>query len=199
MHRSKVKRSLIAILLVVVALFFIAGTYARYSTTANANAVADVASWAVTISHDDTELSNIATNITFVVDDNDYVVSGKIAPATRATAEIELDLTGTEVAVDFATLIDTDALAEVLGANDEISFTTTFNGVTYSSEDVVVIPLENGEAFDSTNGVKTLTLAIEWENNDENNAADTALGKETLANRTIVVPVTLTAQQHISD
>ena len=198
MHKNKVKRSIIALILLVVALFFIAGTYARYSTTGSANAKANVANWNVSIKRDNTDLTQTTQDIVFTVEPNEYVVSNKIAPATRATAQIEVDLTGTEVAVDLKTVFDSTQLSNVISSNSKISFTTTVDGTSYTSNSPIYIPLVNDSAFTESNGKKTLTIAIEWENDDENNALDTAVGTATQAERTISIPVTLTAQQHIN-
>ena len=198
MHKNKVKRSIIALILLVVALFFIAGTYARYSTTGSANAKANVANWNVSIKRDNTDLTQTTQDIVFTVEPNEYVVSNKIAPATRATAQIEVDLTGTEVAVDLKTVFDSTQLSNVISSNSKISFTTTVDGTSYTSNSPIYIPLLNDSAFTESNGKKTLTIAIEWENDDENNALDTAVGTATQAERTISIPVTLTAQQHIN-
>ena len=195
MRKTKVKRSIIAIVLVIVAIFFIAGTYARYTTVGRANAVAQVAQWAVEIKSGNTALNETTQNIDFAIESNQYVVSTKFAPAKRAVANIDLVLEGTEVAVDFGVNFDVSNLPENIRNNNNIAVSMIYNNVEYASGETITFALPNGEAFDDTNGTKTVSIVIEWTNDDTNNDADTTIGEnDTVFN----IPVTLTAQQHIS-
>ena len=195
MRKNKVLKLFIALLLLAVAVFFIAGTYSRYSTTGNGNAKVDVAKWAVTIKNGDKDLVSSTQNINFVVADNDYVVSNKIAPATKATADIDVDFTGTEVATDIIATLGTTsnvpdgAVLTITVDGNDYDYTVAGNKATFA--------LPSGAAFDSTNGVKRVTLTLTWENSDTaaRIASDTAAGE---AAKTVEVPITITAQQHIT-
>lgn len=199
MRKNKVKRGIIAIALVIVALYFIIGTYARYSTVGTGSAVADVAKWNVSIKNGETELTSTTQDINFTVGSSDYVVSNKIAPSISAYADIDVYLEGTEVAVDLGVAIDTTQLSSVIGANTQFNVSATLDGVSYTSTDSMLVPLPNGSAFNSTNGTKHLRVIITWENSNSNNAADTALGTANAENRHVSIPVTITAQQHIAN
>ena len=197
MRKSKVKQTITTLLILAIAMFLIAGTYARYSTSANANAVATAAAWNIAITSGDTNLIQSETQeITFEVEDNDDVVANKVAPGVTAVATVELNLTGTEVAVDFDALIDEDALTSSnIGASyDKFSLTTTMDGTTLNSGVPQLINLVNDSAFTAENGIKTITLSLTWDNDDLNNADDTAMG---LNVDTFTIPVTFTAKQHI--
>ena len=119
------------------------------------------------------------------------VVPGKIAPAVTAVAKIELDLTGTEVAVDFKAEVG-DLTPTNLPSSDKISLTSAVDGGTPGA--FQTIPLVNESAFTAANGKKVVTLTLTWANDDQNNADDTETG---IAGGTITVPVTMTVQQHI--
>lgn len=173
----------------------IAGTYARYSNEGKVNGKIQGAKWAVTIKSGDTELNSTTQDITFEVQDNANVVPGKIAPGVTAVAEVELDLTGTEVAVDFDAVIDQNALNSFGASSDKLSLTVKVDGTTYTSGTSQTINLVNNSAFTETNGKKKVTLTLTWENDEYNNANDTTTG---IAAPTLTIPVTLTAQQHIS-
>lgn len=173
----------------------IAGTYARYSNEGKVNGKIQGAKWAVTIKSGDTELNSTTQDITFEVQDNANVVPGKIAPGVTAVAEVELDLTGTEVAVDFDAVIDQNALNSFGASSDKLSLTVKVDGTTYTSGTSQTINLVNNSAFTETNGKKKVTLTLTWENDEDNNANDTTTG---IAAPTLTIPVTLTAQQHIS-
>lgn len=194
MRKSKVRDVVVAIIIFVIALFFIAGTYARYSSTANVNGKVDVAKWQVKIDSTDISTATTTKDINFVVQSNTNVVPGKIAPAVTAIATVELDLTGTEVAVDFDAVIDQSSLSSVGASADKLSLVTKVDGVAYTSGTAQTIALPGGTAFTSANGKKIVTLELTWTNDEENNPDDSAMGN---ASPTITIPVTLTAKQHI--
>ena len=144
---------------------------------------------------DGTTLNSTTQDITFTVQSNTEVVPGKIAPAVTAKAEIELDLTGTEVSVDFTPTIGAYT-PSTLPSADKITLTSAVEGGTVGSSNY--IPLVDNSAFTASNGKKKVTLTLTWANDDENNADDTATGMLADGSRTITIPVTLTVQQHIN-
>ena len=177
----------------------IAGTYARYTKEGKATGNVPTAKWAVTIKNGSTTLNSTTKNIPFVVQSNTNVVPGKIAPGVTAKAQIEVDLTGTEVAVDLSAAIDKSAIASTWGASyDKLSLTATLDGQSYtvaaSNPATVTVPLVGNTAFTASNGKKILELTLTWTNDDENNVDDTTTGE---AAPTLTIPVTLTAQQKI--
>ena len=192
-RKTRTKRAIyVAIALLLIA-YLISSTYARYSTVGKADGKVDIAKWAVVMQPDDggAALTSTSRNITFKVQENTNVVPGKIAPAVTAVAEIELDLTGTEVAVDFTATVG--ALTPTnLPSSDKINLTSAVEGGTPGT--LATIPLVNKSAFTEDNGKKKVTLTLTWTNDDENNTDDTATG---IAGGTLTVPVTLTVQQHI--
>lgn len=194
-RRSRTKKGIIVVIALLLAIYLIGSTYARYSTQGVGSANISIAEWHVSIKNGDTTLNSTSQDIPFEVQSNTFVVPGKIAPAVTATATIELDLAGTEVAVDFDAVIDDSAIADIGASADKISLTTTVDGTTYTSGTSQTINLINNEAFTSTNGKKTVVLTVTWENDDNNNPDDTTMGT---AGGTISIPVTLTAKQHIA-
>ena len=198
MKKNKVKYSIIALLILAIAVFMIAGTYSRYASIGQADANVQVAKWAVAITADNgnkdlTQYQTQTQDITFVVEPNANVVAGKVAPSTKATATAELDLTGTEVAVDFTATIDESQISG-LPSYDKLVLTTKMGDTVLTSGKPQLIELENNSAFTAANGKKTITLTLEWKNDDENNADDTQMGVDA---GTIVVPVTFEARQHL--
>jgi hypothetical protein len=192
---SKVKRGILVALMIACLIAIIGGTYARYTKQVTVNATTQVAAWAVKVKSGDTELTN-DQNITFVVQSNTNVVPGKIAPGVTATATVDLDLTGTEVAVDFSAVVNSGDLLSTLGATGgQIDVTSTVAGENNTGSEVT-IPLVGNSAFTSENGKKTVVLTLTWTNNEANNTNDTTIG-ETKSGATITIPVTLTAKQHI--
>ena len=190
-RKRRVRRFVLVMIALLLFVYLISSTYARYSSQGLATAKADIATWAVSMKSGETTLTSTTQDITFTVQSNSNVVPGKIAPAVTAVAELELDLTGTEVAVDFTATVGSLTPTN-LASSDKISLTSTVAGGTPGT--VQVIPLVNQSAFTSSNGKKLVTLTLTWTNDDENNADDTLTGT---TGGTLTIPVTLTAQQHI--
>ena len=199
-RRSKTRRGILVALLLVLLIYIIGSTYARYTTTTNATGKVQVAKWAVamTANNGTKTLSTTTQDITFTVQNNSYVVAGKIAPDVTAVADIELDLTGTEVAVDFLAEINSSAataLSTALGASaDDVEMSVEINGTELTAGTPHLINLPNGAAFTAANGKIPVTLTLTWTNNESHNTSDTAAG---VAAPTLSIPITLTAQQHV--
>ena len=195
-RRTRTKRAIFAVIALLLVAYLISSTYARYSTEGKANGKVDIAKWAVVMKADDgTTLNSTTQDITFKVQSNTEVVPGKIAPAVTAKAEIELDLTGTEVSVDFTPTIG-EYTPSTLPSADKIKLTSAVEGGEIGESNY--IPLVGNSAFTSDNGKKKVTLTLTWTNDNENNADDTATGMLADESRTITIPVTLTVQQHIN-
>ena len=195
-RKTRTKRAIFVVIALLLVAYLISSTYARYSTVGEANGKVDIAKWAVVMTADNgTTLNSTTQDITFTVQSNTEVVPGKIAPAVTAKAEIELDLTGTEVSVDFTPTIGAYTPSTLPSAN-KITLTSAVEGGTVGSSNY--IPLVDNSAFTASNGKKKVTLTLTWANDNENNANDTATGMLADGSRTITIPVTLTVQQHIN-
>ena len=196
-RKTRTKRAIFVVIALLLVAYLISSTYARYSTVGEANGKVDIAKWAVVMTADNgTKLNSTTQDITFTVQSNTEVVPGKIAPAVTAKAEIELDLTGTEVSVDFTPTIGAYTPSTTLPSADKITLTSAVEGGTVGSSNY--IPLVGNSAFTASNGKKKVTLTLTWANDNENNADDTATGMLADGSRTITIPVTLTVQQHIN-
>ena len=195
-RKTRTKRAIFVVIALLLVAYLISSTYARYSTVGKANGEVDIAKWSVVMTADDgTKLNSTTQDITFTVQSNTEVVPGKIAPAVTAKAEIELDLKGTEVSVDFTPTIGAYT-PSTLPSADKITLTSAVEGLTVGSSNY--IPLVDNSAFTASNGKKKVTLTLTWANDNENNADDTATGMLADGSRTITIPVTLTVQQHIN-
>ena len=193
MKKSSITAIIVLLMVLTVCLYFISGTYARYADEYSGQTTVDVAKWAVSITDGTEDLTNNFT-LPFTVNTNTNVVEGKIAPGTTATAKIELDLTGTETAVDFGATINEDDLATIFGDSaDDVTLSTSITGAATSGT-TTTINLPDGQAFNSSNGKIVMELTLEWTNNDANNLSDTEVGK---AGATLNIPVDITLQQHI--
>ncbi len=190
MNKKTVVSVMAVAMLFAVSLFFVGGTYARYTGTFEGKTQADIAKWAIKVGGQESE--TFTPSFTYV--ENQYVADNKLAPNRSMTADIDIDLTGTEVAVDVLAKIDLSQLTAKIG-DSQITATATIGGQDATSGDGLLIELPEKAAFTSENGKKTLKITITWDNQeDAQNASDTNIGK-TIEN--LQIPVTLTVQQHI--
>lgn len=165
--------------------------YARYASNATSTMAAQVAPWKVSINSNDI----VSTN-TFTLDDvewleNEYVADGYIAPGREGTLTIEIDPSGSKVAMSYKLEIDqskiTNTSIKITGVTPSTGEITQETDGSYTG----IIPLEEVVA----NTKKTLTIGIEWEDNTANNTNDTATGTTTT---NIEIPIKLTASQLVN-
>lgn len=188
MKKGKITSVIVMLMLLTVCLYFISGTYARYASELSANAKVETAVWAVELKDADKQELTDDFELTFEVQNNDNVVPGKIAPSVTATAKLHLDLTGTEVAVDYTAAIDKSDLADIFGASADKVTVKVGSGESATG----TVALVDNAAFTAANGMVPIEISITWENDDNLNVSDT-----TAAGKDLTLPVTLTVQQHL--
>lgn len=177
---------------ILVALLLIASagayTYARYTDTFTGTGTADVAKWAVKVTGEDTK----EFDLTLVPTEDVNVAAGKLAPGGTAAGTIELDLSGTEVSTEYTLTIGD---VSKLPAGVTISKIEAKNGGS-------TIELNAGNNFTDTitheeivtNGKVELTVTVEWANDEDNNATDTAAG---VADTDLTIPVSVFVNQYL--
>ncbi len=201
-RRSTVKKSVFAVIVLLLLIALIGGTYARYSSTTNVSGDIQVAKWAVKVN--ETDISTASTDVTldFNLVDGTNVVPDRIAPGKSATAYIEIDLTGTEVSVDFSCVLaeNADELKSVFGDDyaDKVTVETgtpaIANGATNMtlSADGKYITVGNG----AMSGKVTVPITLTWtdRNTTAGNADDSTIGNTA---DTLSIPVTVTVAQKV--
>jgi len=144
--------------------------------------------WKVAITSDtkDSFFEN-TQEITFKTPDNLDVAEGKFAPGMTAIAELELDLIGTNVPVEFSAKIDKNNLLY-----KNFKLTATLDGENYNFGRTKLIELENNSPFNASNGKKILQLQLEWKS--YSNEMDNIIGS---LGENIKIPITMNLKQHI--
>lgn len=201
-RKSTVKKSVFTAIILFLLISFIGGTYARYTSSANGEGNIDIAKWAVKVNNTDISKATTDFQLTFATNENADIVSNKIAPGGTATAYVDVDLTGTEVSVNFDCDLQAaaaDNLKAVFGENyaNQVSLSvgtpalegTTANMTLDAANKVVKV----GDA--AMSGKVRVPIVLTWTNAPENNAADTTTGVD---QTDVTIPVALTVQQHIS-
>ena len=185
------KRTLVVLVVLLLLLGVGSFTYARYVTSYNGTGTAEIAKWAVALKQGGAAVSE-TFDLNLTLSSNENVAAGKIAPGRKATATLQLDLTGTEVTSD----VEFD-LSDITGlpAGMEITNVSIKNGAE-------VFPTTSGDdqvytgtiTYSSDNKVLDVVITLEWVNNEANNATDTTAGKNA---GTLSIPVKVTVKQHI--
>lgn len=206
MKKREAKLTIVVVMLLVLALYFVGGTYARYASKFEGVGTVKVAKWAVALKYGQTSISD-NFNVELTTESNANVVTNKIAPSYTASGKIAVDLSGTEVAVEVTAEVDETKLnslptqIKALYDTGRIKLTATVekadsSNLTVTSTGVVSLP-DATNGFTGTDTVVNVVVKAEWVNapeNDTNNGLDTAAGENVT---TFSIPVKLTVQQHI--
>ena len=209
-RQSKTKKGILVAVMIVCLVALIAGTYARYSSTGTANVSASIAKWHIELNDTNISTASQTVSVPLIYATNEYVANGKLAPGRTATLTLEIDPTGSEVAVDYTFDIDSDAIAEALELNSTSAITLTGATYTVGSGEAQTATINNGiislsESLSDVEAGKAVTVVVTlaWDNaSDANNSSDTLEGvasynTQETTGKTITIPVTVTATQHI--
>ena len=101
MKKAKTLVLMVTLMAVVFGTYFIAGTYAKYTSTSNGTATVSVAKWAFS---QDNAATEVKVNLEDTIDAS-TLVAGKIAPGTKGGFGVNVNSKDTEVAVDFTVSI----------------------------------------------------------------------------------------------
>ena len=201
MKKKTVGSVMVVAMLFAISLFFIGGTYARYASDFSGTASVGIAKWAVALKDGGTE--SLDLDLTVAASEN--VVENKIAPGVTATGQVELNLNGTEVAVEIEAL--KGDLTEKLTS---LGFVTNPDDITVDvkleknpksqmniQENVIALP--NNEAF-GENDTVTVKVEVKWINAEETSHDEehTTVGTDHSGEQ-LEVPITLKVQQHIGE
>ncbi len=222
MNKKNVMSITVVAMLFAVSLYFIGGTYARYADKFEGEAKVGIAAWKVSLSGGESAGKTITLPLT--TDDNTDVVKGKIAPSVTASGTLEIDLEGTEVAVDLLVDVDEQAIKSALttaGINDvqnnDISLQIEAKGKDrapnvqavlsgtgkQASPYVIMLPEGQANGFESGDAVE-VTVKVTWKNDDSHSTEDTKIGTQAAESGaeegglTLKVPVKLYVVQHIN-
>lgn len=214
---NSTKKIIIALLmLLTICLYFVSGTYARYTWKGEATANVTVAKWQVGLNAGEGNEQVTNTTVDLQVAANNDVVAGKIAPDKTATGEIIINPNGSEVAIDYTVKIDlskfTDfdlSLAKVEAYNGDTKVTITeVEGQDGVFKGTIALKGDEGQkvALTSDDSVKVV-FAVKWVDDgttaeDVTDAGygtnlDTVKGMGT--DLDISIPVTILMEQHIEE
>ena len=213
-RRSRTKRGIFVALLLVLIIYIIGSTYARYINTVDMEGQVQIAKWAVKLN--DTLMDTISTTqtVTLTLSTNQYVADNRIAPDRSAYFDILLDPSGSEVAIDYIISCDFDHITGLTNSGSDFAISgveyweaaavgTAGTGTALTSAQLTELQSTDGFTISETlakvtsNTKIAARITVTWTHHEDttHNTADTANG---VAAGTITIPVTVTARQHIA-
>lgn len=192
MTKNSKKVVVIALLLALtMCLYYVAGTYAKYTSQATANSEIGVAKWAVKLGEVDiaSGATDFSSELTLEPDSSTTVKAGKIAPGTTASGSFTIDPTGTEVAVKYSVEIGEIAYSGIAANKPNVTITKVMAGTTELTKNAAG-KYEGNIALDGA--AVEIKLTATWTSTSD--AADTVTGYEA---GTLTVPVTVTVEQAV--
>ncbi len=173
----------------------VGATFSRYTSEATATPEAKVAKWHVNVGGED--ISNGETkqfNAVIKWEDNENVQPDYIAPGSKGTITFIIDADRTQVPIDYSIVINTKEIS----SHSQISI----KQVTASPHNEKETTLNADDAYTFNGGIDladvskpvTITINLEWENQEDKNADDTSLGATAPI---LSLPITFTASQRI--
>lgn len=206
---KKLLRILVLIMLIIT-LFQIANMYALYKDQLEGEYTSLLGVWSIKVN--ETDVSSGEENLTFnMTEDNltyvnsDHVKSQKLAPGAQAYFEIIIDPTNTDVSVLYTLHIKLEDVTEAKlklvnienyfqkpGETEQLT-----NDEVYTDSEIneheAIIPL----ARINDQYLNHIRLYFEWENVEENNASDSALGQT--ENAKINIPLEINLKQYTGE
>ena len=193
---------LICLIMVLITVYEITESYAKYTTSASGTIGKQVGDWVIHVNNSDissgssTHTFNIG-NFNFLA--NSYVAPGKLAPDSEGYFDIAIDPSGTSVAIRFDATLDFSELE----LSDNINFDyacRVVNGVEDTSA-MVRTARNTYTGIISLNEVKnnqvvTARFYIIWDGSD--NAADMILGTSS-EGITLNMPIEVTISQYMGE
>ncbi len=186
---------IIIVLILELCLYFVAGTYSKYTSSATSNATARTAKWTVKIGNVDIAggETDFSSELELDTTNSGKVVSGTIAPNTSVQGSFTIDPNGTEVAMKYII-----SLGEIIFKDASTNINVTENTPQIQVSNVsankgTLVKNEDGTytgSIDLNGDAVEITVTAEWVSTD--NSIDTTIGYTPL---TIVVPVNVTVEQ----
>ena len=199
-RKSEAKRWTIIALAIFTLIAVIGGTYAKYTSTATGSGSVGIAKWAVEVNEQDMSTTAATFDLTFTASNGD-TVPNKVAPGGTATAYVDVDLTGTEVSVDFSCEIAAAAatnLTSVFGAGyaDKVTVAVGTPVLQSGSTNMTLSGTTVTVGTTAMSGKVRVPITLTWRDVEANNAADTTTGA---TQTSVTIPVTLSVSQHVSN
>ncbi len=204
-------RFIIAFMSLSVCLCFMSSTYSRYIASTTGNVDALFAKWQILVNENDiTNNSSSSIDIVPIIEENEYVADGVIAPSSEGYFDVVINPSNVDVSFQYSITLDVDN-ETMLDLNT--TGYSIYDSTYVEGNPLEVIPIENNlinnilmfdnETPDFAFGVFTVRVYFEWyegENETMNDEADTEVGNTAAAENTAFsVSASISFEQIISE
>ena len=169
-HRIKIFIALLSLLYLIT---LVQDTYAKYTSSANANTNITISRWNILVNNQDIKNnSNFTNTIKPVFEDNENIATGVIAPTSKGYFDIIIDGTKTDVSFQYninLALSNLNTVSDLKLTNYKVNDDDTLHQI----ENNVI---SNQILYDSDNKIIKYRIFVEWIDGDAetmNNEADT--------------------------
>ena len=157
--KDRNKRVLLVTLLIFCFIYLVVrGVQAAYESTISGKAENDIANWSIKVNNQEISSDTVQNiDLTYTVNDLTNIRSGKVAPGVNLSYPIQIDASGSEVAVKITFTITDKTI-------DPDKY-LTLTSVTSNSLTIVKVDEDKYSAVipkASLSGVKTVTLNMSW-------------------------------------
>lgn len=188
---------ILSLLMLIITIININSTYSKYYTEVTGEYAREIGKWVIKINEQEI-YSEDGQKVTFTIEpeliEKENVKAGKIAPGTEIYADVDINPSGTDVAIKYEVKLNEEQLQDMpIGltvqkqteGNELIQTgTNTYTGI---------IPLE-----DVTGGkIETIRLNLEWINDELKNESDTEIG--TIYENSVGIPIEVTVTQYLGE
>lgn len=187
----------LAIVLLIVIIVKIFYTFALLESNTTRVVENGLGSWTILVNDTDVTGSEVEFEIDNIVYEQDNtVVSGRLAPGLGGHFDISIDPTDTEVSVRYDITFDYTEL-EALGTTISVASVSELSGknVIRTGENTYTGVISLSEIEDDQ--VDTIRTTISWVNDETKNTQDTDLGMQD--NPTIVIPIQVRLIQYTGE
>ena len=175
MTKSNKIKLVIAITTLIICIFQIQQTYAKYIESKDGSTDFAIANWKILLNdHDISDGAQLSSLINPVYENNNNVESGVIAPGSEGYFDLEIDATNTQVSFTY----------DISIASADDSDVTDLIISSYKIDDNPIVNVENGVNnltntinYNEPDKVINIRIYFKWKDGDGetmNNAADTA-------------------------
>lgn len=196
-NKIKIMLMCLATIMLAVTIYEISSTYAVFHSEITGKVTQTIGKWKIKINNTDV-LEGTSEEFTmnqFIVEQNNNTKPGKMAPGTTGTFEATIDPTNTQVSVRYDISVDLEEVSNSKVKLVSIEKENTTSQIVQTSQNIFtgIIPLE-----EINNGtIETIKIKFYWENDEENNEVDSAIG--TILNSKIQIPVKIDLSQYLGE
>ena len=194
MKRVCYSLAVVFLILIIVKIFY---TFALLESNTTRVVENGLGSWTILVNDTDVTGSEVEFEIDNIVYEQDNtVVSGRLAPGLGGHFDISIDPTDTEVSVRYDITFDYTEL-EALGTTISVASVSELSGknVIRTGENTYTGVISLSEIEDDQ--VDTIRTTISWVNDETKNTQDTDLGMQD--NPTIVIPIQVRLIQYTGE